>query len=232
VFLKEKSRDLYSLFTFWAVTSIPLYVVRAMNGVIFGCIVYKLLQLGDSTGLTSLLAYYLSIDPFVSVVEKYGFFMLSSMTAVLASVMVTEAIIFAIVNDIRIAYLAIPAMSFIFFCFCGFFVKPSTLPHWIACWAPSFSIIRWSMQALFINMFSDDRDTFPVVNNTNTYKTFLSLFGWGGKTKWYCLEMMLVNIVVYKVIAFIVAGCEVVSQRGGRQFYKNQVMTWYTEYWR
>jgi hypothetical protein len=73
-------------------------------------------------------------------------------------------------------------------------VQASSLPNWMAPWAPSFSLIRWVMQAQFINYF-DGSSVFPILPFINTYTQFLTLFGWGGKTKWYCLGMIAAQVL-------------------------------------
>lgn len=87
-----------------------------------------------------------------------GFFILCTMFSVLAGTMMSEAIVY-IVPDIRSAYLVIPALCFVQFAFSGLFLKPVLLPRWMAPWAPSISVIRWAMQAEFINQFDGSKIT-------------------------------------------------------------------------
>ena len=118
--------------------------------------------------------------------------------------------------DVRAAYGAVPAVGFMLFYFSGLMVKSSTYPDWLGPWLPSVSIIRWAMQAEFINQF-DSNLVFPIVNNKySTYDAFLSLFGWGGKTKLFCLEILIVNFIVYKVIMLLAIIKKTISQRGHR----------------
>ena len=48
VFLKEHSRGLYSTLLHWSVASLPLYVLRAVNAVLYASIAYGLVGLADS----------------------------------------------------------------------------------------------------------------------------------------------------------------------------------------
>ena len=47
VFLKEHSRGLYSNLLHWSVAALPLYLLRAVNGVLYASIAYELLGLGQ-----------------------------------------------------------------------------------------------------------------------------------------------------------------------------------------
>jgi hypothetical protein len=136
--------------------------------------------------------------------------------------MVAEFIVFS-VKDIRSCYISLPAFYFVFFAFSGLFIKASSLAHWISPWAPSFSLIRWAMQSQFINYFDGDIAVFPVLPFINTYKQFLQLFGWGGKTKWYCLGMIVCNIAAYKILSLFSCAYSAVSQRGGRYYKQRQI---------
>jgi hypothetical protein len=153
-------------------------------------------------------------------VETEGFFVLITICTVLGGHMVAEWVCFSI-SKIRDAYLTIPAYYFLFFAFSGLFIKPATLPSWIAPWAPSFSLIRWTMQSDFINYF-DGTTYLPTINELDTYSQFLSLFGWGGKSKQYCLGMIVCNIAAYKILSLIAVGYTSISQKGGRKFKKGR----------
>jgi hypothetical protein len=124
------------------------------------------------------------------------------MIAMVSATIMSETIIYA-VPDIRTAYQMIPAISFIQFMFSGLFLKPVLLPRWVASWAPSISIIRWTLQGCFINQFQNNKSIFPDLPNYSTFNSFESLYGWGGKTDWYCLSMILVAMVVFKITALI-----------------------------
>ena len=130
-----------------------------------------------------------------------------------------ETIVY-ILPDIRTAYRFVPAVGFFLFYFSAIIVKPSCLPPWLAPWLPSVSAIRWLTQALVINEYQYNTDAFPVLINTPEqfalYDYIMSLFGWGGKTKWYCLYMLLVNLAVYRMVYLFVAVYHSSWQRGRR----------------
>lgn len=137
--------------------------------------------------------------------------------------MMSEAVVY-LVPDIRTAYLVIPALCFVQFAFSGLFLKPILLPRWLAPWAPSISVIRWAMQAEFINQF-DGSTVVPFGFHTQNYSAFgafLSLFGWGGKTKWYCLYMILAMVAIFRFATLFSAGLSSQLSRGGRKFMKKR----------
>ena len=147
------------------------------------------------------------------------FFVLCTIFATLGGTALSEAVVF-LVPTVRSAYLIIPAVSFVQFAFSGLFLKPSLLPDWMAPWAPSISIIRWTLQAEFINQFQGSQ-IIPFglsLPNYSAFGAFLSLFGWGGKTKWFCFEMILVNVAIYKIATLFSIGVSSAISRGGRQF--------------
>ena len=127
-----------------------------------------------------------------------------------------------VLPDIRSAYSVIPGVSFLLFFFSGIMLKPSTLPNWLQPWLPSVSIIRWTMQAEFINEFEGDDDVFPVINGSySTYDAFLGLFGWGGKTKWTCLNILVLNLFIYRTVTLLAMMRKTVTQRGKRIYRKH-----------
>jgi hypothetical protein len=95
-------------------------------------------------------------------------------------------------------------------------VKPSTLPQWTQSWLPSASVVRWMAQALTINEFKDNSELFPVIYGYDSYQALLSLFGWGGKTKWECLYVVALNVVVFRVVAYFALLIRSHSQIGNR----------------
>jgi hypothetical protein len=126
---------------------------------------------------------------------------------VLAGTMLGEIVIYTSV-DMRSSYVTIPAMAFLEFVTSGLFLKAGSFPEWMRGWVPSVSLIRWIMQGLFIAVYDGDTDTFPVVVPGTTYTLYtgyLNLFGWGGKTKWYCFYMILANCAIFRL------GCLVTS---------------------
>lgn len=233
VFLKESSRGLYSNLVYWSVAAWPLYLLRAVNAILYAAIAYELLMLADGKEQINIahstlpsLTYLLHLSNPTTVPGQSesaasieGFFILCTIFATIGGTMMSEAVVY-IVPDIRSAYLLIPALSFVQFAFSGLFLKPSLLPEWLAPWAPSISIIRWCMQAEFINQF-DGSKVVPFAFNIpmyNAFSAFLSLFGWGGKTKWYCFLMILVIVAIMRFATLISTAVSSAVSRGGRRF--------------
>jgi hypothetical protein len=133
---------------------------------------------------------------------------------VLGSFLMAEVLIFGAAEK-RSAYISIPAAAFLNFIFSGLFIKAGSLPGWLAPWAPSISLIRWNMQANFINQYEGNVAVFPTLpGGYSTYNSFLNLFGWGGKTMWFCIYMMLINLAVFKVASLFACGLSVQAQKG------------------
>jgi len=158
--------------------------------------------------------------------DTFNFFLFNYVVSNLAAFALCEAVILAMSSHLREVYLTLPMMIFVQFYMSSIPVKPSTLPSWMKPWAPSISLIRWGSQAAFINEYEDQTCdalpyitasppqvppcSFPYVSvpafgvNIKSYKTFLSFFGWGGKTKWYCLYMSIVFIGVFRFVTLII----------------------------
>jgi hypothetical protein len=124
----------------------------------------------------------------------------------------------------RAAYLSVPGLAGFQFIWSSLFIKPASLPGWLAPWTPSISAIRWSMQGNFISTYSDQvgdvtsGQTFVVLpSGYNTYNEFMILFGWGGKTKWYCIYMLLIYIAVVRILSFFALGISSTAMKGGRR---------------
>ena len=143
----------------------------------------------------------------------------------LAGVLICECFIYTL-PDVRTAYGVIPGIGTLLFMFSGLVYKPGLLPSWLAPWLPSVSIIRWYAQALFINEYHGNDVAFPHVpgpkGGYSTYEGFLNLFGWGGKTKYYCLGIVIVNLVIAKFISLMVSFSTVAGQRGKRGLKKKK----------
>jgi hypothetical protein len=89
-------------------------------------------------------------------------------------------------------------------------------------WAPSVSMIRWNFQGNFINVY-DGNDVFVTLpTGYSTYTAFLRLFGWGGKTKWYCFYMVLANIAVFKFLSLWAGAIAAVKRKGGKKNNQDQ----------
>lgn len=111
-------------------------------------------------------------------------------------------------------------------------------------WLPSVSLIRWFTQGLTINEYDGNNEAFPSVGISayileiflllmsiliieilidclqtpffDSYTYALSLFGWGGKTKWYCFYMLLVSLGVFRVVMIVASVYQTTRQRGQR----------------
>lgn len=215
IFLKENSRQLYNIFPHWVNHTLPVTLLKIVNAAIYAAITRNILNLDD--------------DPDVA-----GFYYYSTMASVVCAFYIAECII-SFTPDVRVAYLSIPAVAFSHFTFSGLFIKYQSLPSWLAPWMPSVSIIRWALQGEFINEFDPQRCTispecqtgacelctFPTIEgNTVTYSTWdalLTLFGWGGKTKYFCASIIILWLVLYKVLAYIGCGCSIVYFRRSNQ---------------
>ena len=93
-------------------------------------------------------------------------------------------------------------------------LKPSLLPRWMAPWVPSVSVIRWALQGLCINYFQDNPDLFPDLPGYSTYTNFMTLYGWGGKTKWYCLNMIIVILVLMRLATVLIVTIRASTGKG------------------
>jgi hypothetical protein len=162
------------------------------------------------------------INSFVFCVDLMGFAILCYMFFVLLTTIMTECIVNVAPTKPTI-YVMVTSMGFLNFLFSGLFIKSSCLPAWLRPWTPSISVIRWMMQANFINTYDGDTAVFPVIPTSgySVYTAFLSLFGWGGKTKWYCFYMLLACIFVYKFVSLWASGFAAVNRKRGRKDWYN-----------
>ena len=130
--------------------------------------------------------------------------------------MLVESLV-TVLPNIRSAYSVIPSVIFLLFFLSGLFIKPDTLPGWGQPWMPSVSIIRWGMQALSINEFNDNTDIFPEVPfDYSMYDAYMALFGWGGKTKWDCFYIIVLNLAIYRSATYIIMRIATAAQVGRR----------------
>ena len=191
---------MYSSITYCMVASLPIYTLRVVGVVIYCAITFSMLKLKDDTAYNEITSYYYSC----------------MVTLILAATMMAEAVIY-IVPSVREAYILIPAVSFSQFLFGGLMLKPCLLPRWLAPWIPSISIIRWTLQGLCINYFQDNTALFPSVPafGFSSYANFMTLFGWGGKTKWYCLNMIIVMLVLMRLATVLVVTMRASTGKGG-----------------
>ena len=151
--------------------------------------------------------------------DERSFFLLLTILFIFASATIGEAMI-CLSPDLRTVYSLIPGVSLVLFFFSGIMVKPSTLPTWTQSWLPSVSIVRWMSQALTINEFKNS-DLFIEFYGYDTYDALLSLFGWGGKTKWECLYVVVYNVIVFRVISYFALLARSHSQIGKRGLLRN-----------
>ena len=146
------------------------------------------------------------------------FYYLSLCVAVLAGMMLCEAVIVAS-PTVRGAYLASPGVVFMNFAFSGIFVKTPTLPTWAADWLPEISLFKWTVQSQVINLFNFDSSLVCVeAFYFCTYSGFLGLFGWNDTTKWKCFWVIVTNLAVYRGIVLLALLFRTVTQKGMRQF--------------
>jgi hypothetical protein len=136
VYLKEYSRGLYPNFLKWLVTDWALYLLRFSNAILFVVITWALTNQPSATHIQ-------------------GFAVMCFMFMVLVSCMLTEIVV-SLAPDRRSVYLGITSLGFTNFCFSGLFIKSQSLPHWMAPWVPSLSMIRWNMQSNYINVFENN----------------------------------------------------------------------------
>lgn len=143
------------------------------------------------------------------------------MLMVLSAATIGEALISLSPDKDRTFYAMIPGFGFLLFFFSGLMVKASTLPEWTRAWLPSFSIIRWAMQGMTINRFADS-DLFPVIGNYDTYTALLISFGWGGKTKFYCQNIVILNMFIFRFLTYLALYYNSRCQIGRRTLLKEE----------
>jgi hypothetical protein len=135
---------------------------------------------------------------------------------VIAGTMLSEVVIY-LSEDMRSSYISIPAMAFLEFVTSGLFLKASSFPDWLSPWVPSVSLIRWIMQACFICVYDGNTDVFPAQFPKSTYTLYtgyLNLFGWGGKTKWFCFYMLLANIAIFRFCCLLSSAYSAFQAKG------------------
>ncbi len=82
-------------------------------------------------------------------------------------------------------------------------------------WVPSLSMIRWNLQGNMINLYNN---AFPTASNGfSIYTLLLRLFGYGGKTKWFCLQCLIIVFCVYKGVSLFIGGISAIFRKGGRR---------------
>jgi hypothetical protein len=145
-----------------------------------------------------------------------GFYLLALLIHSFCASAISEFLIYNS-PDLRTAYALLPSFGFILFFFSSLMIKPSTYPRWMAPWLPSVSEIRWVVQAMTVNEFSDNENMYTN-NRYSTFEKLMSLFGWGGKTKWECLQCACYNAIVFEALVLWVLFKKSYSQRGTRPY--------------
>lgn len=199
VFLKESSRKIYSPIVKWLATDYTFLFLRITNGIFYIIIFWYMTNQEENSDLIGF--------------SVFSYIIFSILTAVL-----TDCVIYVAV-DKRACYTSITGLAFVNFVFSGLFIKSYTLPQWLAPWATSLSMIRWNMQGNFISTYKDNPDAFPTLpNGYSVYNSFLSLFGWGGKTAWFCFSCLIIMIIVYRCLGLFFMIGSIVSRKGGKRF--------------
>mmetsp|Transcript_15971 Transcript_15971/g.35360 ORF Transcript_15971/g.35360 Transcript_15971/m.35360 type:complete len:498 (-) Transcript_15971:226-1719(-) len=196
VLLKEYSRGLYSPYTNYTVSSIPMYCLKTVNAVLFATISWSIMDVDLRA-------------------QTFGFVILCFTALVLSGTMLAEVVIYTS-PDLRSSYVSIPAAAFLQFVTSGLFLKAQSFPSWMGPWVPSLSMIRWIMQATFIAIYEGDRENFPLIGGTDysQYTGFLNLFGWGGKSKWYCLSMICIYMAVLRFFTLLTSAFSAFNAKG------------------
>jgi ABC-type multidrug transport system ATPase subunit len=198
VFLKEHARDLYPNVLKVLVADYPLYVLRSINAVLFFVVAWAMINQTTDTRI-------------------YSFAVISYIIFVQTSVAMSEFVI-STCETKRNFYERITGIAFLNILFSGLLIKASTLPDWLAPWASSCSLVRWSMQGNFVNLYDGSPDFSTLPNGYTPYSAFLSLYGWGGKTEWYCLSMMVCTYFVFKALSLWSSGVSALDRKGGAKF--------------
>ncbi len=195
VYLKEYSRGLYSNTMKWWAADYLLWLLRALNGLIFCLVVWGITDLPTNE-------------------DQFGYAIAAFMVFMLVCHGLAECVISIAPNLVQ-AYISLTGLSFTNFLFSGLFLKFQSLPNWMGPWVPSLSMIRWNLQGNFINIY---QDAFPATKTGfSPYAILLRLFGWGGKTKWFCFQCLIVLFCVYRGVNFFTCGVSAILRKGGRK---------------
>ena len=195
----------------WSVGSLPHYSLKILNSFVFSFIVYDAIELNHES-------------------DRYEFYLLIVATLCVISGILSEIVVYTS-STIRQAYVNFPVALFLLFYFSSIPVKPSTYVYWMRSWVPSVSVFRWTIQATIINEFEDDpiflalqcNPFNPTMCQTiNTYPNYLSVFGFGGKTRGFCYGIMFLNLVIFRLISLLALRWTSHSNRGKRHLYKDE----------
>ena len=108
VYLRENSRGLYNLNVGWLCSCPLLYLVRAMNVVLFCVVIYTMIRLDQHSGM-------------------YGFFILCFVMFTVCTMLMTEVVVY-LNDDIDSGYLALTGIAGLEFIFSGLIIKAKSLP--------------------------------------------------------------------------------------------------------
>ncbi len=73
------------------------------------------------------------------------------------------------------------------------------------------------MQAGMINEGLDNTDLFPIIGSYNIYTAYMGVFGWNGKTKYYCVAILYLNAVILYFMCLLSILYSVNRQSSGRR---------------
>lgn len=142
------------------------------------------------------------------------------MAAVICGTMLSEIAIY-LSESLSSGYILISILGALEFLCSGLILKSGSFPLWLRPWATSCSVLRWIMQAGFIAVYDGDQETFPMIFQAinpeityTQYTGYLNLFGWGGKTKWYCFGMIIINCMIFRFITLCVTAYDAFKAKG------------------
>lgn len=142
----------------------------------------------------------------VNVPGCFGYFWLVVMLCSICALFFCQLLSICL-PDSQTAVGVFPASLFLFIAFAGFIVRLPSLPGWLGAWAPSASFARWAFQGLVINEFKGNAKVsfvqLPTVYYTpDPYETFVNSLGFGGVSQWFSIPVLLLNIVVFRALAY------------------------------
>lgn len=136
------------------------------------------------------------------------------MVVVMTGMVFAETIIY-MSSDMRSCYITVPTGAFVQFTSSGLFLKAGSSPSWMRPWFPSISTIRWMMQGCYIACYKGGSLSDGILGtNYSAYGDISEIFGWGGKTKWYCLGMVIINFMVFRYASMLANGYKAFVHKG------------------
>ena len=137
-------------------------------------------------------------------------------SVVICGTMLSEIAVYTS-ETLSASYIMISVVGALEFLCSGLIVKAGSFPLWLRPWIPSLSMLRWIMQGGFIRVYNNNLEAFPMIFPKSTYTQYygyLSLFGWGGKTEWDCLGMIVINIVIFRLLCLVASSYSSFRARG------------------